>query len=290
MKFTELLSQLNIEFRTEGKHCRPGWINIDCPWCEKNSRKFHLGYSLQDHYLNCWKCGYKRPIEVLMEITGKPFYECKKLLGDIRPVTIHKKKTDGRLLLPRGRGPLKRPHQLYLRDRGFDPLELEKLWRIQGIGIAGKLPWRIFIPIIYHGKVVSWTTRSIASNKAIPRYVSASLKQESMPHKSLLYGEDYANQTIIITEGPFDVWRIGPGAVATLGVGYSNDQVIKMTKYQKRVICFDSDDNAQRRAKILCDGLSVFPGETYNVCLDSKDAADASRGEIEMLRTSFLKK
>ena len=91
MKFTEILEQLNIPYRTEGKHCRDGWVNIDCPFCGKDSGKFHLGYSLQDQYLNCWVCGYRRPVEVLMEITGKTFYECKKLLGDIRPFQSIKK-------------------------------------------------------------------------------------------------------------------------------------------------------------------------------------------------------
>lgn len=288
MKFTEVLKQLNIEYRTEGKHCRDGWLQIDCPWCGKDSHKFHLGYSLSGHFMNCWRCGPHRPIETLMEITSKPFYECKKLLGDIRPITIPKKRTRGKLVLPKGLTELKKNHKAYLANRGFKSSELQKLWRIQATPAFGKLAWRIFIPIIYHGKTVSWTTRAIGDLNSL-RYISASPKEESMPLKSLLYGEDYVVNTIIVTEGPFDVWRIGPGAVATLGIGYTTEQVKRMMQYPKRIICFDNETTAQQRARKLCDDLSVFPGETYIAKLDSNDAASASKSEIDMLQASLTK-
>jgi len=287
MKFTDILKQLDIPFKTEGHHhCRPGWIQLDCPFCGKGSQKWHLGYSLEMNYLNCWRCGSHPLTTTLVEITGQPFAECKKLLQQIETVKVKKKKAKGKLIIPKGVEALSRPHKSYLKKRGFIPTELELLWKIQGIGITSKLSWRIFIPIFYHGKMVSWTTRSI-SNWAgnLPRYFSASAKEESMPHKSLLYGEDNViSQTIIITEGPFDVWKIGPGAVATLGTGYSKEQLIKMTNYHKRIICFDSDTEAQRRARKLGDDLSAFPGTTFNVLLDAKDAGSANRKQIERLR------
>ncbi len=285
MKFTEVLSQLNIPYKTEGHHhCRPGWVQIDCPWCGRDTQKWHLGYSLDGHFLNCWRCGPHRPIETLMEITGLPFYQCKKLLSGIEPTETKKEKPKGKLIIPKGVGKLGRPHLHYICKRGFVPSEIEELWKIKGIGIAAKLAWRIFIPIIYHGETVSWTTRSISDNPKVTRYISAPLKEESIPHKSLLYGEDYAQQTIIVTEGPFDVWRIGPGAVATLGVGYSHAQMLRMSHYPVRVICFDREKTAQIRAKKLCNNLSVFPGETYNIQLSSKDAAGATAKEIKKIR------
>ena len=36
--------------------------------------------------------------------------------------------------------------------------------KIFGIGIAPRLQWRIWIPIHYHGEIVSWTTRSLSDN------------------------------------------------------------------------------------------------------------------------------
>ena len=291
MKFTEILQQLNIPYKTEGNHCRPGWVNIDCPFCGKDSQKYHLGYSIEDNYLNCWRCGPHPILLTLIEITELPSQKIKKLLDGLeQSIQFTKKETPKRkLIIPKGVNKLERPHLRYLCERGFDPEELEKLWRIKGISISSRLSWRIFIPIIYHGRTVSWTTRSISDSPNITRYISASLIEESIPHKSLLYGEDYAHKSIIITEGPFDVWRIGPGAIATLGIGYSNEQLLKMTKYRKRIVCFDNEKTAQIRAKKLCDNLSVFPGETTNIQLDAKDAAEASPKEIELLRGCILR-
>jgi len=223
-----------------------------------------------------------------MEITELSFTKCKSLLKDIKPSKVKKEKPKGKLIIPKGVGNLQIPHARYLVERGFLPKDIINLWKIQGIGIAGKLSWRIFIPIIYHGKMVSWTTRSISNRGKVTRYISAELKEESIPHKSLLYGEDYVQQSIIITEGPFDVWKIGPGAVATLGVGYSNEQAFRMTSYPKRAICFDNEKEAQKRAKKLCEDLSVFPGETFNIQLNAKDAASADAKEIQQIRKEFL--
>lgn len=286
MKFVEVLSQLDIPIAPEGHHhARQGWIQIDCPFCAKDSQQWHMGYSLEGNFFNCWRCGSHRPVETLMEITGLPFRECLKLLGNVTSTEIKKEKPKGKLIIPRGVGELLSIHIQYLQNREFfNSIRLKRTWGIQGIGLAAKLSWRIFIPIYYHGKMVSWTTRSVSNKKNITRYISASAKEESIPHKSLLYGEDYCRKTIIITEGPFDVWRIGPGAVATLGIGYSNEQLLRMTKYEKRVVCFDNEKLAQVKAKKLCDDLSVFPGETFNIELDAKDAASAGDEEIKLLR------
>ena len=290
MKFLEVLNQFNIEFKTEGSsHCRPGWINIDCPFCGKDSEKWHLGYNLEGKYFNCWQCGSHSIISTLIELTGLSFSKCKKLFNDLEIVFDRKEKIKGKLILPKGIDRLEAVHKRYLKERNFNFKKLIQLWKIQGLGIAAYLQWRIFIPIIHQGKTVSWTTRSIAHNHKIIRYITAKPEQESIHHKTLLYGEDYCTDTIIIHEGATDVWRTGCGAVATLGLGYSQAQVNRMVNYKTRVICFDNEKEAQKRAIKLCDDLSVYPGETFNVKLSGKDAASSPIKEIKELRRRFLK-
>ncbi len=291
MKFIEILNQLNIEYKTEGHHhCRPGWIQIDCPFCAKDSHKWHMGYSLENNYLTCWRCGFHPLVSTFIELTGLSFRECLRLFNDLEITeAIKVEHFKGRLCIPKGTSGLTPAHINYLYRRGFNPTKLESLWKIQGIGIASRLPWRIFIPIIHQGKTVSWTTRTISDNKKVTRYISASPKEESIPHKTLLYGEDYAIHTIIIHEGPFDVFQTGPGAVAILGLNYTQAQVNRMVNYPTRVICFDNEKEAQKRASRLCDDLSVFPGETYNVKLSGKDANSSPAREIRALRRRFLK-
>jgi len=289
MKFIDLLIEYRIPYKTEGHHhCRPGWIQIDCPFCGDGSHKFHMGYSLVGNYINCWQCGSHPTVNVLIELTGLSTEKCRRLLKGLEKSKFEKRIIRGRLKIPKGVGDLQIPHARYLVRRGFLPGDIIQLWKVQGIGIASKLSWRIFIPIIYRGETVSWTTRAISDKANIIRYISAKSEQETIPHKELLYGEDYARHAIIIVEGPFDVWKIGPGAVATLGLGYSQAQVNKMIRYPIRAICFDSDRQAQKRANKLFNTLSVFKGDTYNVILDSKDAAEASIEELKTLRERFL--
>ena len=284
MTFTELLKQYGVSYVTEGHHhCRHGWIQLDCPFCGRGTQKWHMGYSLDNNFLNCWRCGFHPVIKTLVELTGLQDHIVRKMLDNVLTSPPSKIKTvKGKLKLPKNLEPLGKRHRNYLKSRNFDCSNLEMFWHLKGIGVSAKLPWRIFIPIHFQGQTESWTTRAIGNNSA--RYISASSDEERIPHKNLLYGEDYARKAIIICEGPTDVWRIGPGAVATLGVNYSPSQLNRMIQYPKRIICFDGDSGAQKRAQRLSDDLSVFAGETFIAQIDEKDPAEASDRTIQKLR------
>lgn len=289
MTFKEILQQFNIHFyEGEGdKHSRPGWIQIECPWCGKNSGKHHFGFNMAHNYGNCYRCGYHRTIEVVQALTNLPWDKCRELLSEMERDHGKNAPRRGRLLLPPGIGPLDIAHWNYLTGRKFDPITLVELWGIQGIGCTGRLKWRIYIPIIHHGEVVSWTTRSISSSKT-HRYISAAAEQESIPHRELLFGEDYCRHTVVICEGAFDVFRIGPGAVATFGLGFTKAQLVKMSQYPTRVVCFDNEYLAQKRAERLARELEKYPGRTYNAQLSSKDPGEATEEDVQTIRTMFL--
>ncbi len=289
MRFKDILKELNIPYITEGHHhCTSGFIQIDCPFCSRDSQKWRMGYSIESHFCNCWVCGSHNVISTLIEITGKQYHQIKRMIDGLDIPKIKRKRLKGKLILPKGIKKLRSAHIKYLRSRGFDWKGLEQLWGIQGIGVASKLQWRIFIPIIYHSQTVSWTTRSILGNRYTTRYISASEKEELIPHHKLLYGEDFARGAVIVTEGVFDVWRIGVGTVCTFSTGYSQEQLEHISKYPIRAICFDSEIEAQKRARRLVDNLSVFPGDTFNVVLDKKDAAEESKENIRRLRKEIL--
>lgn len=289
MTLVDLLKLRSIEFRAEGHHhCRPGWIQIDCPFCGLGTDGFHMGYNLHFNYVNCWRCGKHSVLETLVLLTGLSWVECKKLVGslDSKPIPKSERPT-GKLQIPKGIGPLLRAHKRYLRGRGFDTDELVRVWNLGGIGISSQLRWRVFVPIYLREKMVSWTTRSLVDSGV--RYLSAKPEQEAISHKSLLYGEQYCRHSIIVVEGPADVWTIGPGAVGTCGTGYSIKQVTRMAKYPVRAICFDNEPVAQQRARELCALLEGYPGETYNVTLDGNDANSSSQRDIRKLRKHFLR-
>ena len=287
MKFEELLTRYNVPYVASGnEHCRPGWLQLDCPFCSRNWKHYRMGYNLARKYVHCWSCGSHSLISTVMEITGLSFKQAREIFQD-----LHLEQTDlpervksGKLTLPKHIQELQRAHIKYLRDRGYSVSSLKDLWDIKGIGLASKLSWRIFIPIYYKGKIVSWTTRAI-TDSANPRYISASFDEEIYPHKELLYGEEWCKHSVIVCEGAFDVWRIGPGAVAVMGTSYTRAQVHKISKYPRRIICFDTDSSGKTRSEELASSLEPFPGETIIVTLETgKDPGEATDGEINKLR------
>lgn len=286
---TEALTQLRVPTAgPEHRHGRLGWTQLDCPWCGSGTGKFHLGINTGG-WANCWRCGPHTLYEVLLEITHDAS-DVRQILDDLQlrrgPTT--KRPTKGRLVRPVGLAPLGRAHIAYLRRRALNPNTASQLWGAQGIGLAARLRWRLYIPIYYHGVEVSWTTRAI-SPKAQRRYITASPEEESMPSKGLLYGADYARSAIIVHEGPLDVWRTGPGAVALFGLNYTRAQVAAMVMYPLRVICLDNEERAQAVAGRLADELSVFPGRTVRVQLESgEDPGSADEEELAELRKRFL--
>jgi hypothetical protein len=290
MNFLEVLDRLGVPYIAEGhEHVRDGWIQLDCPWCSPNWQHWRLGYNLEGHYFSCWGCGYKRVADVLMEITGKEFREVQRFLKDLdfTYVKRNRLKETGTLVLPKGLEPLGFCHREYLiHDRKMDPDMIERIWQVQGIGLAPKLKWRLFIPIHYRGEIVSWTTRAVG--KSGRRYISASPKEEKISHKRLLYGEDYVRHTVVIHEGPIDVWATGPGAVATFGTSFTREQILRLSRYPRRVVCLDSTSEGRRKAAELCDQLEPFPGETIRVIIDGKDVADSLK-EAKRIRRLFLK-
>ena len=289
MNYTELFQHLGIQAIQSGHHhCRPGWLQMDCPACGPDTGKYHLGFHKTRGYFHCWVCGALPLVPTLQALSGQSPSLILALLreaapaGPIEPRTPH----SGRLSLPKGLCALQPAHRSYLQSRGFDPDEIASLWGVKGIGIAAKLSWRLFIPVTYRHETVSWTTRAIGETNS--RYISASQEEEKVNHKSLLYGADMAMHSVVVVEGPTDAWTIGPGTVAVLGLTVTQEQVERIKAYPIRAICFDSSPEAQRRGRKLADQLSLFPGETHVVQMTGKDPATAPKSEVKALRKRFL--
>lgn len=290
MNIEDLFKQSNIQFMRHGEHhhVTEGWINIDCPHCSPKMQKFRLGWNLRERYFNCWSCGPQQTINTVMVATNLPFRSVKELVKGIVPDDYFEvRKTSNKVIIPDSVGPLHHAHIRYLYGRRFDKIDdLIAKWKIQGIDHLGEnLAWRIYIPIYFDNELVSWTTRTIGK-KNPQRYLSAGLNECKFNLKHLLYGEDYVDgKVIIVTEGPINVWRIGPGSVATFGLEYTSKQVLKIAKYPIRYICMDANPDAQEVAEKLCSDLSVFEGETHNIELETgDDPASVNDKEVKQLQ------
>ncbi len=291
MEFAELLDELRISHKRPGEHhhATTGFIQFDCPFCSSDSGKYRMGYNLAGHYTICWTCGSHQLVSTLHELTHEDWPKCREW-ADALGGSYHR--PDKTVLARHLKWPtgleveLTQAHRTYLKSRKINPARAERLWGLRSLGLSTKgLSHRLFIPVIHEGKTVSWTTRSTGSGV---RYKNAPATDEELSPKELLFGADYAGHAVIVCEGPFDVFRIGPGAVATMGVGYSKAQLLKISQFPVRYICFDNEYEAQKRAKQLCQEVCIFPGKTSNLELDAKDAGSANNKEIRELRALLL--
>ena len=277
----ELLEAANVETAGQNDpHFRLGWTNTQCPFCHGSS--FHLGITNDFGRANCYKCGPKDVIHVLRVLTNRPYEELKafRLYAPRREKIT---KTYGKYTPPPGLMPLSAKDRTYLTGRGLDADRLEADYGLQSIGPFSGHPRGIFIPITHKGHAVSWQIRYREPANNL-RYFTATDEQKTISEKEILFGSDRCSHTIIVCEGFFDKANIGHGAVCTFGLAYTQAQVLLMSRFARRIICFDKSFAAQQVASRLAGDLAAFPGETLQVCLEADDPGSASRAEVEELR------
>jgi hypothetical protein len=279
----DFLDRYAVEWSKTNKHSRTGWTQcVPCPRCHNSN--FHLGIKDDLTRASCYSCGSWNVGKVLRELTKAPWSEIQLLIGN----RAYTPKAEDQQL-----GFYTPPTQLieinespatlaYVLQRGFDPNYLSQIWDCKATGPFSNYPFRLFIPISKGRKKVSWTARAVAGQE--PRYQTANASEKEFDEKKLLFGNQFIRDKAIVVEGPLDAIRVGRGAVATLGISYSQQQVNLLADIWRRVIVFDNSEKAQKRARQLADQLAVFPGETYVVNLDADDPGSASRAEIQRLR------
>ena len=273
-------------------HSTPGWAQLDCPWCGDH-QQWHLGFNLEGGYFSCWKCGKKSLWDVVGRLlrtndTGTIKREIARfqIQGRHEPRTAVERKRD--IAPPPGTGPMVRQHQRYLRARKFNPAQLERDWGLLGTQhLSGPWNWRVVIPVMNkERRVVAYQGRSILTD-AEPKYRFTPDKDWLENPKGVLYGEHLAEDAAIVVEGVTGVWRIGPGAVATCGINWHQEQVEKLRHYKRRFILFDPEPQAQRRAVGLANALSIFPGETEVLSGFSEQPGEFNTTTVDMIRESL---
>ena len=85
----------------------------------------------------------------------------------------------------------------------------------------------------------------------------------------------------MVTEGIFDVWRMGIGSIGLFGIDWKQEQASILKKFTHRFIMFDPETQAQKRAKELASWLSPFPGETEIITGLKTDPGDLSQTKAD---------
>lgn len=281
----------NYDFPTapEGnKHNTRGWINVPCPFCVGNPG-WHLGYEIANNRFKCFRCGSHTAFDVVHALLNCSTGEAATVLAKYKGRPTMRVEATGRrkqlkaIKWPLGCGPLNDAHKAYLKSRNFNPLDLEEKWGLRGTGPIGPYKFRIIAPIHFQGVFVSYQGRDITGKSQMP-YKACRAEDESRPHQDCLYGlEHVVGGCVVVVEGIVDVWRLGYGAAATFGIEFTKQQVILLSRFERRYIIYDNETQAQNKAHELAASLSALGGESYILNFDVADPAEMSQRAADLL-------
>lgn len=294
MNFVKLFNDYNVEYDTR---VNKGWTNVTCQFCD--DKTFNGGFNNAGDYYHCWKCGGHNFKQALARTVNIPFNEIDTLIEQYAGRnsvlnTLNKKQAKAtKLSLPTDTfTPAERK---YLKERNFSPKLLHEKYKIVGGGITGSWKYRIIIPLVLNGKIVSWTARTILSKQQqqklkIPRYKNLSIEQSVVDPKSVLYNLDHCEDKIaVLTEGAFDVIRMGDGFFCSFGTELTQSQISMIKqRFEKVFIMFDNEEEAQAKARkfglqIASIGVEVELVDCYGD-FNKNDAGELNEKEVQIIR------
>ena len=259
-----------------------------------------MGFNPAGDYCTCWKCGGHRLNDTLSKLLSIPKNKIDEVIEQYKGRMTLLNKLNGKriglaseLKLPTDTfTPMERK---YLTSRNFNPKLLHNKYKVVGGGITGDWKYRIIIPLIINGKIISWTGRSILEKSKlkelnIPRYKNLSIEESVINPKECLFNLDHAkNKTVVLTEGAFDVMRLGDDFICSFGTSLTQSQIkeLKM-RYEKIFIMFDNEPEAQEKAKkygmmLSSVGVDVEIVDAYSD-FNKNDGGELNDEEVKIIR------
>lgn len=294
--FIKLFKDYKIDYTTKRNR---GWVNVSCVYCHSSSNSLHLGFNLADGHCVCWKCGGHKLVITLARLLAIPSGEVEQVLAQYESRNNILNHLNKRIPLAKH---LELPtdtfttaEREYLRKRKFSPRFLHEKYKVVGGGITGEWKFRIIIPLIINGKIVSWTGRTIMNKKKadeleIPRYKNLSIEESCVNPKTSLFNLDNCHKSsVILTEGAFDVFRLGDNSMCCFGSALIEEQIAVIAdRFEKVFILFDNEPEAQEKAKkyglqIASMGVDVEVVNAYED-FDKNDGGELTPNEVEIIK------
>ncbi len=292
----QFLNDFNIKYDTIGENIGHGWIGLDCPRCSDSNK--HLGYNLNSGIFSCWRCGKMSRTEAVKRIANvqwKEAYQLLKKYDSYSPKKIispRKVINDIDVRFPKGiLDSFPKTHKKYLKQRNFDPDYLIDFWNLKATGHLGAYKFRIIVPIYFDNILISYMGRDI-TGKSTTKYKACPTDKERYHHKHCLYGIDHVKEknSVLVVEGMTDVWRLGIGSVALLGINYTHTQVSLLSNFKRIFIYLDeTETQAQEQADKLAMELSSLGKDVYCITIGKEcDPADLSNDEAAYIMRDLL--
>ena len=165
------LDSRNIEYQSEGKNVKHGWIGTRCLWCDDASN--HLGINLESKSINCFRCPAKgTAIKLILRIdrcslktvleTVKKYTNIRHYTREKRHDTEHLPQRKTSVALPEmSKKELYPVHRRYLEKRGFEPEFIFNKYNLHCNGPVGIYKLRLIIPFHYKNRLVTFTSRDV---------------------------------------------------------------------------------------------------------------------------------
>lgn len=283
------LQDNKIYFKSSGTNVSAGWIEIKCPFPFCNDPSEHMGVNLTSSMYNCWKCGehgsFTKLVKVILRCGWKQAEDVASEYFKPSMLTAHEpKKLRTSFAFPKeATEKLPLLHKSYLKNRRFNPKEIKEKYGVMACYTTGNFAYRLIIPVIMFGRPVSFTARDVSGMQET-RYKNMSNELSVIPIKQCLYNIDNAGSTIIIVEGVFDAWRIGDGAVATLGTKFTAPQIKLLIEKHPENVYVLYDDSAGKEAHKLASAIAPHIPNVEVLEIGIKDPAEMSDSEVRMIR------
>jgi len=291
------LEARNIEFWTEGKNVKRGWINIQCLWCSDESN--HLGINLDSKGLNCWICPIKGTVlKLIMKIDKCSLKAAESIVNEFSDIqtsidrslssTEHLTQRETQIKLPSiAKNRLLSLHRTYLKKRGFNPEYIFNKYNLLCNGPIGQYRLRLIVPFYLKKKLVTFSSMDV-SRKARIKYIHS--KSGLLSPKETLYNIDNCSDVVIVVEGLTDVWKIGDGSCAVMGIQWTVEQLRLLSSFKRVFVLFDSEYKAQESSKRLCSDLSCLVDHVERLELDKDDPGEMSESDIKHLRKEVFRR
>lgn len=209
---------------------------VNCPFCGDNRKRLYINhmwavYDDSMEALNLWlcRCFNEECMEEhhnrirLHEWVFSPAGSRQNGRIEVRPGSTDARRV-GQVsppgpVIPLAELPESHPACRFIAGRGFDPKFLSKRY---GVGYCSDSHYslasnRIIIPVREGGQLVGWQARYIGDppNRKTPKYWTC----PGMPRRLLAYNWESAveHHTVVLVEGPTDVWQFGPQAMGVFG-------------------------------------------------------------------------
>jgi len=285
------LDAKNIKYFTSGKNTLKNAVSTRCPFC--GDRTNHL--NIFPDATRCWKCGYHSLKDYVKEIEQCNWNKVNLILKQF-PLDIfnqsdiveHEEIIHPKIFKMPHEFKTKFPekHKNYLEKRGFNWYDLRNKYGLLAADNYGEYAFRIIIPIIMDGKIVSFTSRDVTGKQSL-KYKNHPDKYSLLPRNEWVMGiDDIKGDTIVITEGPLDYLKFGAGAVSLLTANFTTAQMNRIRKKGVRrvFIGFDPDEAGLAMREKMEQSLSWADDISFINLEEGCDIGDLSNGEIKELR------